>query len=208
MKTGILRKGISMMAVAAMTMALLTGCGERANVPVNPFTKERDILDFDAIYTMNETSGSGTLATYAGNLFTPAKREALYNSKNGWSVKYDPEMFMLYEDGPVVNFVYMGESAGTNMITVTYTTEKNAQKAINEIGKAALLSLYSSIKSLIVGREKRFFLLSYISSVVSFSFSFSTALFTSFSSCPVSNIFFCMILCMIVRVIGIINISE
>ena len=135
MKTGILRKGISMMAVAAMTMALLIGCGERANVPVNPFTKERDILDFDAIYTMNETSGSGTLATYAGNLFTPAKREALYNSKNGWSVKYDPEMFMLYEDGPVVNFVYMGESAGTNMITVTYTTEKNAQKAINDIGK-------------------------------------------------------------------------
>ena len=47
MKQGVLRKVISLVAVLIMTVGLMTGCEERSNVPINPITKERDILDFD-----------------------------------------------------------------------------------------------------------------------------------------------------------------
>lgn len=47
MKHGVLRKVISLVAVLIMAVGLMTGCEERSNVPINPITGERDILDFD-----------------------------------------------------------------------------------------------------------------------------------------------------------------
>ncbi len=58
----------------------------------------------------------------------------VYTDANGWSVKYDPELFALNQAGPETFFVYMGESAGTNMITVTYTVDNKAEAAIQELG--------------------------------------------------------------------------
>ena len=47
MKQGVFRKVISLVAVLIMSVGLMTGCEERSNVPINPITGERDILDFD-----------------------------------------------------------------------------------------------------------------------------------------------------------------
>ena len=47
MKQGVLRKVISLVAVLILSVGLMTGCEERSNVPINPITGERDILDFD-----------------------------------------------------------------------------------------------------------------------------------------------------------------
>lgn len=61
--------------------------------------------------------------------------ELIYTSANGWSVRYDPEVFAVNEGGSVTSFVYLGESAGTNMITVTYTADNNAEDAIKALGE-------------------------------------------------------------------------
>lgn len=60
----------------------------------------------------------------------------VYHDANGWSVKYDPEVITVNAGGPMTTFVYTAESAGTNMITATYTVDKNAEDSIKELGKA------------------------------------------------------------------------
>ena len=73
----------------------------------------------------------------ATNYVAAAKGEDFtYSDPNGWTVKYDPEKFVINQGGPVTTIVYMGESAGTNMITVTYTIDNKAEGAIKEIGAA------------------------------------------------------------------------
>ena len=62
MKTGVFRKGISMMAVAAMTMALLTGCGEHSNASGDMLTKKRDKLDSVTTASLEKTTESVTIA--------------------------------------------------------------------------------------------------------------------------------------------------
>ncbi len=73
----------------------------------------------------------------AVNFVQAANGEPLvYTDANGWTVKYDPDLFALNEGGSETTFVYMGESAGTNMITVTYTVDNNAEGTIKEMGEA------------------------------------------------------------------------
>ena len=60
----------------------------------------------------------------------------VYHDANGWSVKYDPEVFTVNQGGPMTTFVYTAESAGTNMITATYTVDKTAEDSIKELGEA------------------------------------------------------------------------
>lgn len=62
--------------------------------------------------------------------------DLIYTSTNGWSVRYDPEKFAVNEGGSVTTFVYTGECAGTNMITVTYTADNGAEDAIKALGEA------------------------------------------------------------------------
>ncbi len=57
-----------------------------------------------------------------------------YTDANGWSVKYDPEKFVITPGGPITTIVYTGEAAGTSMITVTYTIDDKAEGAIKAIG--------------------------------------------------------------------------
>ncbi len=75
---------------------------------------------FDAQNYMNATAGE----------------DLIYHDANGWSVKYDPELFTVNDGGPMVSFVYTGESAGTNMITASYVVDgKDAKEAIEALAK-------------------------------------------------------------------------
>ena len=74
--------------------------------------------------------------TFQAENFVNAPEESVYHDPNGWSVKYDSNLFAVNQGGPVTTFVYMGESAGTNMLTATYTTDNKAEAAIKELGEA------------------------------------------------------------------------
>ena len=46
-------------------------------------------------------------------------------SEDGWSVNYDGELVEASELDNGAQFVYIGESAGTNMVSITYDPEDN-----------------------------------------------------------------------------------
>lgn len=62
--------------------------------------------------------------------------DSIYHDANGWSVHYDAAKFAFEQDGPKVYIVYIGESAGTNMITVTYTVDTTGEEVIRELGES------------------------------------------------------------------------
>lgn len=62
---------------------------------------------------------------------TPQHATSEYKSKDGWSTQYDNSVFAVNElDDGSVSFVYTGESAGTNMLTITYYTKKDANEVL------------------------------------------------------------------------------
>ncbi len=74
--------------------------------------------------------------TFSAENYVNGPSESVYRDANGWSVKYDASLFNVNEGGPVTTFVYMGESAGTNMLTATYTIDNKGEAAIKEVGSA------------------------------------------------------------------------
>ena len=61
-----------------------------------------------------------------------------YESADGWNVKYNCNLIEVNESSEMVSFVYSGESAGTNMVEVSYIKDKQPKDAfmalINEKG--------------------------------------------------------------------------
>lgn len=55
--------------------------------------------------------------------------EFIYHNANGWSIKYDPNLFDITQDGPKVAIVYNGECSGTNMIMSTYDADTKGKEA-------------------------------------------------------------------------------
>lgn len=62
-----------------------------------------------------------------------AGEDLIYNDANGWSVKYDPNLFTVNGGGPKVTFAYKGKSSGTSTITATYDVGKDAKTAIDDL---------------------------------------------------------------------------
>ncbi len=73
-------------------------------------------------------------ASFSAENYVNGPGNSVYHDSNGWSVRYDAERFEITPKGPEVFIVYTGESAGTNMITVTYTADNKAEAAIKELG--------------------------------------------------------------------------
>ena len=61
--------------------------------------------------------------------------DAVFESANGWKVRYDPSVITVNDAGSVTTFVYTGESAGTNMVTATYDVGKDAKTVIEDLQK-------------------------------------------------------------------------
>ena len=59
--------------------------------------------------------------TFDAESYVNGSESSVYRDANGWSIEYDASKFEITPGGPVTTIVYTGESAGTNMITVTYT---------------------------------------------------------------------------------------
>ena len=117
LKKRIIRKVSCLLIAGVFTAGVLTGCGGRGPQP---------------IYLPDDETPTAAAAEEG----LEAEGEQVYENANGWTVKYDPSRFVINEGGPVSTIVYIGESAGTNMITVTYRVDTDAEGAIKEIGSA------------------------------------------------------------------------
>lgn len=62
--------------------------------------------------------------------------EVTYEDANGWSVRYYSDLFEVNQQDNLVTFVYMGESAGTNMVSVVYDVDMNAEEAIDKMAES------------------------------------------------------------------------
>ncbi|MBO5998982.1 MAG: hypothetical protein J6P87_04765 [Lachnospiraceae bacterium] len=59
--------------------------------------------------------------------------EMTYMSADGWMVRYDPKDFESFEiDEHSAQFVYLGESAGSNLVTVSFVEDSDPEEYINE----------------------------------------------------------------------------
>ena len=122
MKKQTLNKFISTGIALTMTGALLAGCSSS--------TAETEVTEEAEVTEETET------ATEAAEETTEAAAaDEIYNDANGWSVQYDPSVITVNQGGPVTTFVYTGESAGTNMITATYSVDSDAMTAIENLAK-------------------------------------------------------------------------
>lgn len=74
--------------------------------------------------------------TFSGENYVNGPENSVYHDANGWSIRYDATRFEITPGGPQTFIVYTGESAGTNMITVTYTVDNKAEAAIRELGES------------------------------------------------------------------------
>ncbi len=106
--------------VDAIENDLVTGHFEDGIKVVFEPVPDQDPDTFDAVNYLNAAVGE----------------DYLYEDANGWTVRYDPGLFEVTPGGPVTTFVYTGESAGTNMITVTYTVDGDAKTVIDSLAKS------------------------------------------------------------------------
>jgi|GEM_PF-954780 len=92
--------------------------------------------DYD-VYISAEKPASGTLKIYTAPLELPdfggEGETAVYESPDGWTVRYDPAVIEVNEGDGIVGFVYTGESAGTNMLTVQHIEGQMPEEALYEL---------------------------------------------------------------------------
>lgn len=76
-------------------------------------------------------TGMLTLAACGGQQNT-AQASAVYDSDDGWSITYNPNEMRLNEQDDSVDFVYLGESSGTDMVSISYVADKMPQEVLYE----------------------------------------------------------------------------
>ncbi len=87
--------------------------------------------DADGGGAAREISGSGA---EAGGEAQAGSAEEVYAGNDGWSVVYDPSVIEAAQTGDHSSqFVYIGESAGTNMVTISFVSGKQPEEALYEL---------------------------------------------------------------------------
>lgn len=96
-------------ATALFAGVLITGCGKDAG-------KTTEVTE-----QAEQTEDKSDKADYKN-----------YESADGWSVKYNSNLIEVNESSEMVSFVYSGESAGTNMVEVSYIKDKQPKEVLSE----------------------------------------------------------------------------
>ena len=86
----------------------------------------------EALGAQVDWDGETKTVTIASENNEKPAEDKTYKSKDGWSVKYDPSLIAVNETGDSVSFVYTGESAGTNMVEISYIKGKQPQEVLGE----------------------------------------------------------------------------
>ncbi len=71
---------------------------------------------------------------FSAQNYVNGPENSVYHDANGWSIRYDATKFDISIKDSQVFIVYTGASAGTNMITVTYTAYSKGKEAVKELG--------------------------------------------------------------------------
>ncbi len=119
---------------------------EEDNVINGMFDNNGNELVFERISDVNVDNFDAV--AYANN-----HDEVTYSDPNGWCVKYDPDLFEVNSAENIVSFVYMGESAGTNMITATYIADKDAESTIDDLAGSWGSDVTNKARSVFPGTE-------------------------------------------------------
>ncbi len=127
MKNRLLRN-ISTGVIVVSAVILMAGCENGVKININTDPSDSD-KSSDADVTINfDTNSETTADAESGDQF--------YTSKEGWSVQYDPSVITVNEADDFTSFVYTGESAGTNMLSVSYYKDAQPIEAIDELSSA------------------------------------------------------------------------
>ena len=117
-----LQKAIVMTGLVAVMAGSLAGCGKEDSEK-----KETTAATTEATEEVTEATEEATKDDADSN-------EVLeYKDAKGWSVSYKPSIIALNELDNGASFVYIGESAGTNMLTISYIEGKEPQEVLTEI---------------------------------------------------------------------------
>ncbi|WP_408071734.1 hypothetical protein [Butyrivibrio sp. JL13D10] len=121
---------------AAMAAVTLTGCAGKTEAPEGTVAEvNEEAMDNATESEVIEEEDTAKADEAASDINTGATEET-YHDANGWSVRYDPNLFTITPENGNVFMVYQGECAGTTMITVSYEVGKTAKEAIDELGKS------------------------------------------------------------------------
>ena len=63
----------------------------------------------------------------------PEVRSVTYENPEGWSVDYDDALINVSEEADGVHFVYEGNEAGTDMVTVSYAADKGPEEVLYDL---------------------------------------------------------------------------
>lgn len=128
MKKRIISRLLSSVLALSVFMAL-TGCGGDINININnvPSSAQEEAPAAEDTEETDKADGTDDAAEQE------VSEEKEYISDRGWSVKYDPSIITVNEGEDMTSFVYTGESAGTNMLTISYIADKLPDEVLSEL---------------------------------------------------------------------------
>ena len=117
--------------LAATVLAFsLVACGKTEETTTEAETTEAVT---EAETTEEETTEEATADVASAEDASTNDALMEYISEDGWSVKYDGELVEASDIDNGAQFVYIGESAGTNMLSITYDPEGEVATALYDI---------------------------------------------------------------------------
>ncbi len=134
-----MKKLMLIMITGMAAMAALSGCGKKSEAASGTATEAAAQVVEESEEEMSLSAGaSEVLDSIEDDIMKTEgnSSESIYHDPNGWSIRYDANLFTVNQSDNNVFIVYTGESAGTNMITVTYTAEDKAEAAIKKLGES------------------------------------------------------------------------
>lgn len=128
MKKKIISRLLSSVLALSVFMAL-TGCDGNINININnvPSSAQEEAPAAEDTEETDKADGTDDAAEQE------VSEEKEYVSDRGWSVKYDPSIITVNEGEDMTSFVYTGESAGTNMLTISYIADKLPDEVLSEL---------------------------------------------------------------------------
>ena len=133
MKKNCLKRLIALILGAAMITAATAGCSG-AYAPALQESPAGALQESPAGAPQESTDEAGLqLADGETEPMEALPEPASYVSEDGWTMRYDPELVTVNEGDGFTDFVYTGESAGTNMVTVSCLEGKQPEEALYEL---------------------------------------------------------------------------
>ncbi len=145
MKKNLIKKLVAVSCTAVMLAGVVAGCGSSNSAA----TTETETATTEATTEAAQTTDATATTEAAAEATTEAAAESgevileavdgycTYEDPNGWSVQFADGDFSVMtqssDEAEQVFFVYQGESAGTNMITASYITGKDAETYIKDL---------------------------------------------------------------------------